>query len=145
LLLQFKQIFVPNSVRQEYERHKVNIEPDVLFLKNIKQISVESEAHKEFINEHKIEKLHQGETECLCLCQNQQIDVILTDDLAVRDAANKLDIMPVGSLGVIVKAYREKTIKLPQAEKYLLELYETSSLFVTRTIVELVIEELKKY
>jgi predicted nucleic acid-binding protein len=36
LLLQLKQIFVPDSVRQEYEKYKVNIEPDVLFLDNIK-------------------------------------------------------------------------------------------------------------
>ncbi len=92
LLLQFHQIFLPDSVSHEYKKHKGNIEPDVLSLENIKQISVESEKRKKFINEHKIEKLHLGETECLYLCQSLPIDVILTDDLAVRDIASSIGI-----------------------------------------------------
>ena len=71
---------MPDSVRQEYEKHKGNIEPDVLSLQNIKQISIENEKRINFINEHEIEKLHLGETECLYLCQNLPMNVMLTDD-----------------------------------------------------------------
>ena len=128
LMSQFKQIFIPDSVRQEYEKHKINIEPDVLFFENIKKISVKSEKRKKFINEHQIEKLHLGETECLYVCRSRLIDVILTDDLAVRDVASKLNITPVGSLGIIVNAYQMKKITLSQTEKHILDLYEVSSL-----------------
>ncbi len=129
---------MPESVHQEYKKHEGDIEPNVFSLKNIKQMSVESEKHEKFIREHKLEKLHMGETECLYLCKNLPIDVILTNDLAVRDTASELDITPVGSIGVIVKAYRENRLTFAHAEKYIFDLYEISSLFVTRAIVELV-------
>ncbi|NOZ61243.1 MAG: hypothetical protein GXO74_06140 [Calditrichaeota bacterium] len=145
LLLQFKKIYTPESVCDEYEKHKRTSDADVLNFKNVKHISVKESKLKDFIRQYNLGELHLGETECLYLCQNLSVDVILTDDLAVRDIASNMGITPVGSLGVIIKSYREKTISLPQAEKLIFDLYETSSLFVTRTIVELVIEELKKY
>jgi predicted nucleic acid-binding protein len=69
--------------------------------------------------------------------------VLLTDDLAVRRAAKALSLTPVGSLGVIAKAYRIGRISLAAAERHLRELYTVSSLFVTQTIVDLAIERLR--
>ncbi len=70
------------------------------------------------------------------------VPILLTDDLAVRDAAKRLGLTPVGSLGVIVRAYRLGHIILTQAEHRIAALYDASSLFVTRAIVELAIEQL---
>jgi len=145
LLLHIQKIYVPDSVCNEYKKHKRNSDADVLTFKNIKHIPVAKYELQDFIHQHNLGELHSGETECLFLCRNLSVDVILTDDLAVRDIANSLHITPVGSLGVIIKSYREKIITLAQAEKYIIDLYKTSSLYVTRTIVELVIEELKRY
>lgn len=78
------------------------------------------------------------------MCSKLSIVNILTDDLAVRDVAKKLDFIPVGSLGVIISSFVDRNISLSQAEKYIMNLYEISSLYVTTTIVELVIEELYK-
>jgi len=49
---------------------------------------------------------------------------------------------PVGSLGVVVRAYHLGCISLIEAERYMADLYDVSSLFITRTIVELAIEQL---
>jgi len=68
----------------------------------------------------------------------------LTDDLAALDAAKRLGITPVGSLGVIVRAYRDGRISLEEAERCILALDSISTLFVTKAIVELAIGELKK-
>jgi predicted nucleic acid-binding protein len=69
----------------------------------------------------------------------------LTDDLAVRDAAKLLNIVPVGSLGIVVKAYKSGQISLNYAEQSITALHDNSSLFVTRAIVEIAIEQLHKH
>jgi len=145
LLWQFKKIYVPDSVRFEYEKHKGENDPDVISFTNVKQITIDEKILQNFIQQYNLSELHFGETECLYLCRNLSVAVILTDDLAVRDIASSMGITPVGSLGVILRSYREKMISLTQAEKHIIDLYETSSLFVTRTIVDLVIEKLSKY
>jgi len=45
-------------------------------------------------------------------------------------------------LGVVVRAYHLGCISLIEAERYMADLYDVSSLFITRTIVELAIEQL---
>ena len=49
----------------------------------------------------------------------------------------------MGSVGIVVRAYRLGHIWLVDAERYLNALYDTSSLFVTRVIVDLAIEQLR--
>ncbi|HAZ31440.1 MAG TPA: hypothetical protein DCY61_01865 [Dehalococcoidia bacterium] len=71
--------------------------------------------------------------------------ILLTDDLAVRAAAKRLSLIPVGSLGIVVRAYRAGHISLSEAERRIAELYDVSSLFATRAIVELAVERLHMY
>lgn len=59
-----------------------------------------------------------------------------------RRAAKRLKLPPVGSLGIVVKAYRLRYIPLSEAERRIADLYDVNSLFVTRAIVELAIEQL---
>jgi predicted nucleic acid-binding protein len=63
----------------------------------------------------------------------------------VRDAAKDLGLTPIGSLGVVVRAYREGRISLADTERHISDLYTVSSLFVTRAIVELAIEQLRAH
>jgi predicted nucleic acid-binding protein len=55
-----------------------------------------------------------------------------------------LDLTPVGSLGIIVRAYRKALISFEDAHRHLEDLYDVSSLFVTRAIVELAIDQLSE-
>ena len=82
-----------------------------------------------------------GEQECLCLCKEIDVQTVLTDDLAAREAAKRLELTPVGSLGIVVKAFDQGLISLAEAEQALGDLYDVSSLFVTRTIVEIAMEQ----
>jgi predicted nucleic acid-binding protein len=95
-----------------------------------------------FITEHGWENLQAGERECLYLCQQVGVPLLLTDDLTVREVAKTLNLTPVGSLGIVVRAYRRGCITLADAEHYIAALYDVSSLFVTRAIVDLAIEQL---
>ena len=68
-----------------------------------------------FAQENGLEDLQDGELECICLCQQIGVTTLLTDDLAVRKAAKRLRLTPVGSLGVVVRAYRLGRISLTDA------------------------------
>ena len=87
--------------------------------------------------------LHSGDQECLFVCLEQRIPILLTDDMALRTAARRFNVIPVGSLGVVVAAFKGGEISLEQAEGYIADLYDVSSLFVTRAIAELAIEQLR--
>ena len=60
-----------------------------------------------------------------------------------RCAAERLNIKVHGSVGVVVRAYHRNLIDIKQAEKALNDLYDVSSLFVTRAIVDIVIAEIR--
>ena len=96
----------------------------------------------EFSHTQNLTSLHVGEQECLFVCKRLSVPLLLTDDLAARDAAKHLGLEPVGSLGVVVRAYRQSIIPLDDAERFLGKLYAVSSLFVTRDIVEIAIQQL---
>jgi predicted nucleic acid-binding protein len=87
-------------------------------------------------NRERLSHLHGGEREALRLCEEQGISLLLTDDLAAREAAVGVGVTPVGSVGIIAKSHFAGLIGLGEAERALRELQETSSLFVSQAIVE---------
>jgi predicted nucleic acid-binding protein len=89
--------------------------------------------------------LQVGELAALQLCAAIPCPILVTDDLAARDAARKLQVTPVGSLGVVVRAYYRGMISLPDAEQALNDLFSISSLFVTKTIVDLAMQQLRQH
>lgn len=99
---------------------------------------------RQFVRTNHLEALDDGECECLYLCQRTGTSILLTDDLAVRETAKQLGLTPVGSLGVVVRAYRQGLAALTEAERHIADLYSVSSLFVTRAIVEMAVEELHR-
>jgi len=145
LLSVFKSLHIPEAVWLETVGRERVPGPDVLGLGNVQRHTFSQAEIIRFVERNNLERLHTGEQECLYVCRQIGIPVLLTDDLAVRDLAQHLQLTPVGSLGVVVRAYYMGHISLSDAEHHLAALYETSSLFVTRTIVELAIEQLYRY
>ncbi|MEK8015306.1 MAG: hypothetical protein VSS75_000455 [Candidatus Parabeggiatoa sp.] len=114
-------------------------------LNNIQKQALSQADVSQFIQQNNLTKLHAGERDCLYLCQQLNISTLLTDDLAARNAAKALNFRPLGTLGIVAKAYQMGPISLAEAEHHMLNLYEMSSLFVTKAIVELAIEQLHNY
>jgi predicted nucleic acid-binding protein len=88
-----------------------------------------------FIDQARLQHMQRGECEGLCLCRQLGVNILLTDDLAGRDAATQMHIRPVGSLGVILRAAQLRMLSVDEAETCLLDLHHVSSLFVTDAIV----------
>ena len=139
LLSLFSTLFVPDAVWAE-SVGKSRIPP--LELDNVRRRTVAANDVEYFVQTHSLGSLHVGERESLFLCHQQNIPLLLTDDLAVREVAKRLPIRPVGSLGIVVRGYKEEMVAYSEAEQILMALYEKSSLFVTQAIVEIAINQL---
>jgi predicted nucleic acid-binding protein len=111
----------------------------------VRRHTIPDTAVERFVQENGLAHLQAGERECLYLRQHINVPTLLTDDLAVRDAAKRLHVTPVGSLGVVVRAYQQSHVTLTEAERHITALYAVSSLFVTRAIVELALEHLAQH
>jgi len=142
LLSIFETLHISDAVWSETVTADRVQRADVLALGNTQRHTLADADVIRFVGEHNLHSLHVGERECLLLCQQISVPLLLTDDLAVRKAAKSLGLTPVGSLGVVVKAYRLGLISLADAERLIACLYDVSTLFVTRTIVELAIDQL---
>jgi predicted nucleic acid-binding protein len=116
---------------------------DLLKLSKVERHNIPQSDITRFVEKNNLRDLHSGECECLYLCRQIAVPILLTDDLAVRGVAKRLKLVPVGSLGIVAKAYRLEKISMVDAQHHILNLYEVSSLFVTKVIVEMAIEQLQ--
>jgi len=143
LLRIFESLCIPQAVWLEtFGQNRIS-QNDLGAELNIQHYSVPRSELVNFIAKGNLTELHGGEQECLFLCQQREISVLLTDDMAVRDAARRLKLVPVGSLGIVVAAYEHELISRQHAERCIADLYDVSSLFVTRDLVDLAIENLR--
>jgi predicted nucleic acid-binding protein len=143
LLVLFGEVIVPDEVWHESVREGRLQAEQLQALPNLSRRRVEPLEVLNFVAAHRLEHLHAGETECLCLCLKESIRLLLTDDLAVREVSARLGITPVGSLGVLVRAFRLGLLTLADAEKAITDLHERSSLFVTRALVDIALGQLR--
>lgn len=139
----FETLYVPDAVWAETVGQKHLPEAELAQLGNVERSSPGTGRVATFIEEQALTHLDAGERTCLYLLQQHYASLVLTDDLAVRDAVKKLGGTPVGSLGVIIKAYQMEEIALEEAEHLLHALHRSSTLFVTEAIVELATEQLR--
>jgi predicted nucleic acid-binding protein len=145
LLALCERLLVPSAVWHETVGRTRVPEEILMRATLIDRHTLPDERVGRFIEEHGLGALHRGEQECLCLCLEAEVSVMLTDDLAARDAAQRVGVTPVGSLGVVARAYRLGQVSLADAERHILALQHVSSLFVSEALIELVLEELRRF
>lgn len=132
----FETVHVPGAVWKETIGKKRVPVDRLEALEVVQRHEVASDEIDSFVERENLDHLQSGEQECLLLLSQQSVDLVLTDDLAVRETVKEMGITPVGSLGVVVRAYREEWIALHEAERLLRELHEKSTLFVTAALIE---------
>ncbi len=134
----FGKILIPPEVKSELQKYKINY-------KRMKVINLDSKfkdvslifADKFFLD--------LGEAQAIALCLQEKIDYFLTDDLDARIVAKSNGIETHGTVGVILRAFREKMIDKGTTIKKVKELYEKSSLFITRNLVVKIIKEIEEF
>jgi len=105
LMSVFEALHIPDAVWQETVSQGLVSPGDIFGLHTVHLHSVAQPEVTRFVQKIGLESLNDGERECLYLCQQIGVSTLLTDDLAVREAAKSLNLTPVGSLGIVVRAY----------------------------------------
>lgn len=125
----FERVYIAGEVKNELLRNKINM-PKRIRLINLKpQFKDVAEI---FVNKFSIDL---GESQSIALALQEKVDYFLTDDLDARTVANVHNIEAHGTVGIILRAFREKIINKEIAIKKVNELYNISSLFITKDLI----------
>lgn len=133
------KVYIPEEVKNELERNKVIIPKRIKLtqlngkFKDIANILVNKFS------------LDLGESQAIALSLQERADYFLTDDLDARTAANAHHIEAHGTVGIILRAFREKIIDKETAIKKVNELHTLSSLFITKDLTDYVIKSIKDF
>ncbi len=117
-------LLIPQTVNEELEAGTV---PSAL--NHIEYELVEAEETELTVD------LDPGETAALAVASERSA-VLLTDDLAARDAAEDANVEVHGSIGVIVLAYTRGELTKSKAAELMRALQTETSLFITDAVVE---------
>ena len=87
----FDSIAIPDAVwRETVEQNRLS-QHEISSASNIQRHSTSYSEVAQFTKDNNLSDLHTGEQECLYLCRKKNIPVLLTDDMAVRDASKRLN------------------------------------------------------
>lgn len=138
-LIVFREIYIPQEVKNELKKNKITIP------KKIKLINLQTKFKD--IAEILVNKfsLDLGKAQAIALALQERVDLFITDDLDARTVANVHSIEAHGTVGIILKAFREKIINKETALKKVNELYTVSSLFITKDLIEYIIKSIKEF
>jgi len=135
----FSEVFIPEEVEKEL------IQNNVLAPKKIKILKL----LPEFKDKVKIladeEEIDLGEAFAIALSMQEKADYFLTDDLDARNAAIKYNIQVHGTIGILLRAFREKKITKKATIEKVNELYLNSSLFVTKDLIDEIIIAIEEF
>lgn len=134
----FSQITIPPEIANEIRMSRISLP------KGIKVVSL-TEGYKDKVKLFTNEKnLDMGEAQAISLAL-QEGGIFLTDDLDAREIAKEFGIEVHGSLGIILRAFRERKINKMTAIEKVENLHSISSLFITRDLIEEAVNAINHY
>ena len=140
----FSKVFVPREVYNEVKACNLygnnEIESDVFEIVDL--ASNQKDRVEYFSRKYNI-SIADGTV--ISLGKYKGVELVLTDDLDLRDVLKSLGMQPVGSIGILLRAYRERLISYNEAVKALENLLEISSLYVTSKLIKGAKQALKEY
>jgi predicted nucleic acid-binding protein len=134
LLADFAQVFVPNVVCEEVEKHRPAAlqNPGVSF----QRVNPSGAVPDELNALAQIFTLHAGEWEALRVAMGIPAGILLSDDTAARMAAQNLRIETHGTIGILIRAIRRKQRTKEEVLSVLRSLPECSTLHLKRSLLD---------
>lgn len=135
----FSTVSIPEAVVSELNKHKFVIP------KKIKVLNLNSEwkdRAKVLTNEHNLDL---GESEAITLALQEKADYFLTDDLDARNVAPSYHLKVHGTIGIILRAFKDKIIDKQTAIKKVTELHINSSLFITKDLIKQILASIENF
>ena len=90
-------------------------------------------------------ELNLGEAAAIALARQEGISLFFTDDLDARLVALSLGLTVHGSVGILLRAFREKMLTKDGVISKVRMLETQSSLFITRDLINFIIKEINEY
>ena len=137
----FKEIYIPEDVNNELKRNRI----DKNVFNNVKIANLGpkfKDVAEIMVNKFSLDL---GEAQAIALSLQEKADYFLTDDLGARTVANAHNIEAHGTVGIILRAFREKIINKKLALEKINELYTSSSLFITRDLIDQIIKSINEF
>jgi predicted nucleic acid-binding protein len=136
LLKVFRTIYTSAIIEKELRRHSVALP------KSIKIERINSDQAAAVAEKYDVDL---GEASALWLCKALPVSLLLTDDLDARDAAQQMAITPVGTIGILLRSFRDGLIDRESTIQILKEIHANSSLFITKELIDQVMSEVRSY
>lgn len=140
LLLDFKRLIIPDAVWYEVAYHR----PSVFKHKDVNFEKVNVVLDEDILSVCRLFCLDTGEVEAIALCSRYPDSILLTDDASARLVAKTLGIRAYGTIGVLLRAIRRSQITPHEAIGKLEEIPLKSTLFIRRSLLREIIEEVKR-
>ena len=129
----FNEILIPIAVADElFDYH-----PPAY----IQQIQV-SPAGSEFVR-GAIGRLHIGELEAIVLAQETQADYVILDDLLARRKAQRLGLKTIGTIGILLLAYKKRLLSRMDLEGYMSRLINDHRMYLSPSILAKIMDSLE--
>ena len=135
----FQEICIPDEVKNELIRNKINLPKKVKVTHLKPQFK---DVATILVNKFSLDL---GEAQAIALALQERADYFLTDDLDARTVANIHNVEAHGTIGIVLRAFRENLINKETAIKKVNELYAQSSLFITQDLVNQAIKSIKEF
>ena len=135
----FTHILIPHEIESELRKNKV------IFPSKIKIVVLENDFKdkaKIFVNQYDLDL---GEAEAIALALQEKADYFLTDDLDARQVAKGYHVEVHGTIGMILRSFREKIISKNIAIEKVRELKSKSSLFITQDLIDEAIKSIQSF
>ena len=132
-------VLIPEEVKNELSRNKISIP------RKIKVVNLKNEWKdlvKILTNQHNLDL---GEAQAIALALQEKADYFFTDDLDAREIAKQYNVSVHGTVGLVLRAFREKIINKHEAIEKVKELQTKSSLFITKDLIEETVRLIEDY
>ena len=141
LLCDFAEVFVPDAVWREVERHR----PQALHHTDVAltRVSVDIEEDAAFTSLAQALSLDSGEREAIQLTRQKDAAILLTDDAAARLAAESLNLRVHGTIGILLRAIRRNRRTPSDAVTLIEQIPDRSSLYIRPELLADIVRQVK--
>lgn len=137
------RLFIPSEVEDEFRKggslKKLN-ELDILEVKEVG--GTHADSAKAISRKFGLEL---GEAEAIVIAKKEGISLIFTDDLTARRVSMMRGIGAYGSIGILLRAYRERIIPEEETITAIRQLQSNSSLYLTSDLAKRAVEAVREF
>ena len=135
----FSSLSIPQEVAKELQKNNVPL-PKKIQILNL--LSSSKNTVKVLTNQHNLDL---GESCAIALTLQEKTSLFLTDDLDARSVARAYNLEVHGTLGIILRAFRQGIIDKSTAIEKCKALHTTSTLFITKDLIAQILRAIGEF